>query len=363
VVGDISVGEFKRGLRDEAMLGLEQLASASGDNWWKELLRRWTPSGCGEGLRLAIRSNTLDFYHRGNCLAHVAFKQGRRGEPASAYVKCHVQYIFQGEVAGQKQAVFDAQDGLWRHEGFAKRRSFDQILHYIQNWKGDFTPKRKRRKPSEKAGVDAIVGSSQNVIDLEMALPAWEKQKSALRMDLVSLEQAGNKVQIAFWEAKTFDDKRLRGKEKEPEVIVQLLGDGDERPGYVGYVKYDDHEATIKRAYAATCFIITRFHEMKRSIVGGSASPSTLHPLVIEVAQLAYLPEEQIQEKLIVKSLPSLVVYSDGGKIIAKDTSWRRHEVAIRARAIEILIEQNSKDIILPDVTREQRGYSASLSG
>ena len=79
--------------------------------------------------------------------------------------------------------------------------------------------------------MDAIVGNSKNVIDLEMALPAWGDQESALRMDLVSLEQAGNKIQIAFWEAKTFDDGRLRSKAGKPEVIGQLLGGDD--PGAI----------------------------------------------------------------------------------------------------------------------------------
>jgi hypothetical protein len=158
------MSEFKRGLRNEAVLGLEQLTNSPGDNWWKELLRRWAPSGSGEGLRLAVRFNTLDFYFKGHCVAHIGFARGRRDEPASAYMKCHVRYIFEDNISGQQHASFDAEEGLWKHNEFAQARSLNEIVSYIERWKAESTPTRKRRKASEKAGVDAIVANNKNVI-------------------------------------------------------------------------------------------------------------------------------------------------------------------------------------------------------
>jgi hypothetical protein len=196
MVGHMS--KFKRGLRTEAFFGLEQLTNSQGDNWWKELLRHWAPSGWGEGLRLAVRFNTLDFYFRGHCVAHVGFARRKRGEPASAHMKCHVRYIFGDEISGQQHASFDAEERLWKHKEFEQARSLNEILNYIRMWKGEFTPTGKRRKASEKAGVDAIVGSNKTVIDLEMALPAWEQNESALRMDLVSLEQTETRSKLHF---------------------------------------------------------------------------------------------------------------------------------------------------------------------
>ncbi len=76
--------DFKRELCDEAWRSLERLADLPDDNWWKELLRRWTPSGHGEGLRLAVRFNTLDFYHKGHCVAHISFGSCKKGEAAPA---------------------------------------------------------------------------------------------------------------------------------------------------------------------------------------------------------------------------------------------------------------------------------------
>jgi hypothetical protein len=112
--------------------------------------------------------------------------------------------------------------------------------------------------------VDAIVGNNKNVIDLEMALPAWEKSDIALRMDLMALEQTEGDIQVAFWEAKTFGDARLRS-ETRPEVIDQLLGNG-KGSGYVGYLNFGDHKADIRDAYVRTCSILTQLHDMGRAV-------------------------------------------------------------------------------------------------
>ncbi len=341
------MSKFKRGLRTEAIIGLEQLTNSQGDNWWKELLRQWAPSGCGDGLRLAVRFNTLDFYFKGHCVAHVGFARAKRDEPASPHVKCHVRYIFGDKISGQQHASFDAKEGLWKHGEFAQERSLNEILNYIRMWKGEFTPAGKRRKASEKAGVDAIVGNNKNVIDLEMALPAWEKSELALRMDIVSLERTKDEIQVAFWEAKTFDDPKLRSETK-PEVIGQLLGE-DERQGYVGYLNHGDHEVNIRDGYVQTCSILNRLHDMKNAVTSEGNVTSSLHPLVLEVAQLAGLPEGDIANRLSVRRQPGLVIYSDGERTIKDDKSWPKHKRAIKEAGIDVLIEQESKDIILPE--------------
>jgi hypothetical protein len=347
---------FRRALRADAILGLEQLTSSQEDNWWKELLRRWTPSGCGEGLRLAVRYNTLDFYFRGHCVAHVGFPLGKHGRPASPQMSCHVRYVFEERISGQQQASYDAKEGMWRHKEFAQARSLDEILKYIEDCKRVSIGMGTRPKISEKTGVDAIVANNKNVIDLEMALPAWKHKKSALRMDIVSLERVENQIQVAFWEAKTFDDARLRSRSetKKPEVIVQLLGDderkgGDGRKGYVDYLNYGDHEVSVRDGYAQTCSILKQLHNMKIGVTSRGNVTSSLHPLVVEVAQLAGLPEGTISKHLVVKRQPGLVVYSDERKMIKEDIYWPKHECAIKKAGINLLIEQTPEEIILPD--------------
>jgi hypothetical protein len=41
----------------------------------------------------------------------------------------------------------------------------------------------------EKSIVDELVEKNDNVVDLEMALPAWTLPKVAVRMDLVAIEE------------------------------------------------------------------------------------------------------------------------------------------------------------------------------
>jgi hypothetical protein len=180
-----------------------------------------------------------------------------------------------------------------------------------------------------------------------MALPAWELNASALRMDLVSLEQTANAIQVAFWETKTFDDTRLRSQTK-AEVIGQLLGE-DQRPGYVGYLNHGGHAVNIRDGYVQTCSVLKQLHDMKNVVKSGGSLSSSLHPLVLEVARLACLPEGPSVRPLVVKRQPGLVIYSDGGRLIKEDNSWPRHEYAIKAAGIKVLIEQASKDIILPE--------------
>lgn len=73
---------------------------------------------------------------------------------------------------------------------------------------------RQPRRGLEKRGVDCIVGNNGAAIDLEMGLSPDPSIKSkhmgAPRMDLVSLEHQSTGIHLVFWEAKKFDDDRLR---------------------------------------------------------------------------------------------------------------------------------------------------------
>jgi hypothetical protein len=63
----------------------------------------------------------------------------------------------------------------------------------------------------EKKAIDEILDRDGNVIDLEMGLPANGGQKSAVRIDMVSVETVNaTTTSLMFWEVKTFDDSRIR---------------------------------------------------------------------------------------------------------------------------------------------------------
>lgn len=55
---------FKRRISTAGLKALHAMANDAGENWWKDLLSLWRPSGqpCGkDGLRLAIRDSYLNF--------------------------------------------------------------------------------------------------------------------------------------------------------------------------------------------------------------------------------------------------------------------------------------------------------------
>lgn len=61
--------------------------------WWQDLLQRLMPAGeelDDYGLRLAVRENYLNFYHRGQAIAKVAFNQKKE-----LYSEQHIKYVFE----------------------------------------------------------------------------------------------------------------------------------------------------------------------------------------------------------------------------------------------------------------------------
>jgi hypothetical protein len=94
----------------------------------------------------------------------------------------------------------------------------------------------------EKCFVDLVIARNPNVIDLEMALPAYSeipKGRRAPRMDLVGIEPAGDHWRVVFWEAKLVDDGRARCRgEDSPKLIVQLRD-------YTDWLAYKDHRNLV----------------------------------------------------------------------------------------------------------------------
>jgi hypothetical protein len=96
------MGEFTRTLRPNALEALRRLAEGPDENWWKDLLGLWRPSGSvagPRGLRLAIRKNYLNFYLRGQSVARVGFTPA-----CEPYVETHVKYAFGCRETAQKYA-------------------------------------------------------------------------------------------------------------------------------------------------------------------------------------------------------------------------------------------------------------------
>jgi hypothetical protein len=331
------MAKFSRRLRPEAILALEELSKSPHDNWWKELLRLWAPAGSPAGLRLAIRSNYIDFYRMGNRVAHVSFGQCKKGEAAPVFVKTHAKYVH-GEDGGDKEvAARNTSDG-WSWAGEARPISFAQIVDNIDDRMAALRNGAYPRKGLEKQGVDDILANNPAVIDLEMALPRdptiAKPADGAPRMDLVTLERHGAEIRVVFWEAKTFDDPRLRFED------VEEVEDGRKKKNvlrqleiYSNYVLDKDRSQEIVVAYRNTCVLLKRFASMRGS--------EPLHPVVEAAAS-----EEA---SLVVDSKPRLVIFSsEGGKDVESDPSWTRHRDRIKNAGYAMIAKNRAAEISLP---------------
>ncbi len=233
------MAEFARMIKPKALDALRRLAAKPDDNWWKDLLKMWRPSGStagDHGLRLAVRKHYLNFYLRGRSVARVGFVAD---EP---YVSTHVKYAFgpEGEQLYERCAtgrdIRHPKTGvLLRYEGSATLRKW---MQHAGTYEG-----------AEKTLVDRVVAENSTIIDLEMGLP-----EIARRMDCVALEREGDAILIVFWEAKIIDDKRLRSRSK-AEVITQLKR-------YKDFLDDDERARSVVTGYQNACKIFNDIHEM-----------------------------------------------------------------------------------------------------
>jgi hypothetical protein len=124
MVGDLTMGEFKPGLSDVKWATLQSLHDAKTDNWWKDLLSLWVPSGVQagmHGLRLAIRDGYLNFYRRGQSVARVSFGAVNAGK-TEARMTIHAKYVW-ADFKDQKYAQLIDQEALWKASETVERRA------------------------------------------------------------------------------------------------------------------------------------------------------------------------------------------------------------------------------------------------
>jgi hypothetical protein len=242
--------------------------------WFKDMLFHWRPAGDAlhrdmaeahklvsscqtleedpKRLRLAIRNGYLNLYRGGQSVANVGFDRFGRLQ-----ARIHNKYVCRDKGNGQTYVTLTTA-GLPTREtsGLQKYGGLADLNGWIANANGHVG--------KEKRFVDLIVARNANIIDLEMALPAYSldpKERKAPRMDLVALEPAGNRWRIVFWEAKLVDDARARcdGNDVSPKVVHQLRQ-------YTAWLQHGDKSELVASAYHEACSLLVRFHELAKSV-------------------------------------------------------------------------------------------------
>ena len=261
--------------------------------WFRDLLTHWRPGGAlgtphtapgapADHLRLAVRNGYLNFYRSGQSVAKVTLVNDR------LQCEIHNKYV-SGDGGGGKEYV-RITDGKYKGQDGSRVPYRDNLLReWILN-ANEYTD-------DEKRFVDGVVGHEAGAIDLEAALPAdlelWA-EKSAPRMDLVTIEPCGDHCRLVFWEAKlvTNSEARCRDSAVAPKVIAQLAK----------YEKWiTKNRKVVCQAYQRCCKDMVRLHEIAKRL---RPEMPELGKDVVAVAQGA--------SPLCVDSTPRLIIAIDG---------------------------------------------------
>lgn len=293
-----------------------------GDHWFLDLLALWRPAGEAsgdDGLRLAVRDGYLNFYRCGQSVARVSVVRGDlRGE-------VHSKYFSQGarESGGQDygrilgtsvNSRYDSEP----YEGLATLR------RWIDRIDTDYAGIEKRL-------VDDLVKENDNVIDLEMGLPAFLGRKSPVRMDLVTLEEG----RVVFWEAKCAGDSRIRSRGPLPEVIEQLKS-------YSSFLQQDIHCLRIADAYRDAARVIVRL----RALADRIGPARALGEAILSAADGAKLTVER-HAALVVIDESALEPNASPG---ARWNSWHTNGHAAKLKGeIRVLAQTRPSRLVLGD--------------
>jgi len=288
--------------------------------WWSDLLSLWRPSGVDagdHGLRLAIRNNYINFYRRGQSIARVEID--RDGAPTAT---THIKYVdtSKGERFGQEYVklhddwLLRSGERWKRYEGVRSLKEWIIAIDDKPNADG-----KNGYAGIEKNFVDKVVAANQNIIDLEMGLPAWDDQKTATRMDIVEIEKAAEGGNIVFWEAKRISDSRIRSSvdviaDENPEVLKQLAS----------YRRFLTEERThldlVSDAYKNTAMLLKKLRDLADML----GEP---HPLGTEILAAAS------ERKLGVDPNPRLLVIDEKG---VNPVVWETHANKLKKAGVSI---------------------------
>lgn len=311
---------FARSLSDAQMQALRE-ATNDPSHWWRDLLTLWRPSGhqtADDGLRLAIRNGYLNLYRRGQSVARVAFDAS--GQPT---LSVHAKYVVNDhERQLPKLSYARLVDNQLVHRDLPSRPYAGSAS--LKAWI-DVIDQHFTVTDGEKPLIDQLLGVSgnANVVDLEMALPAWGAVKSAPRMDLVTIEDVSGDLTVVFGEVKTIDDGRIRcqAAEGRPKVVEQL-------GAYKTYLDQPGHCEAIAGAYRSAAARLVELNAMAANV----RSDLELGENIVRAAR---------GEALTVAREATLVVVRRGDY---SEAHWKRHSERLRDREKIKMVELDASD-------------------
>ena len=200
--GGFEVGEFKKGLSNNFMAALADLAQKPG--WWQDVL-------ADASLIIGIRDEKFDVYWHGQSLFNADFEGGR------VNVNTHVKYLLDP----------DRDDRVTLKDDTFHVVSTPMLASYTSGTLSKLKTAADLFSGIEKQGVHAIAQANEDVIDVEIMLDAKgldiNIKRKQPRIDIAAFEQRSAGVELVFWEAKLFINPEVRAKEPaSPKVVGQI---------------------------------------------------------------------------------------------------------------------------------------------
>ena len=209
------MNSFKRGiLNQDFITALKKEYNSRG--WWKEIVD-------DKDLFIAIRNEYINVYYKGNSLLKLSFVKGE------FLAETHYKYLIRPTV---KPFLIKTSANMAFIPNGTKGVLDNYLIHNLSEIK---SIKKASASYSgiEKEGIQKIIKSNDNIVDLEIALtqeadedemnPEKGKKSSAKRIDFAALQKKVSYYELIFFEAKDFSNNDLRAKDSAvPEVIPQI---------------------------------------------------------------------------------------------------------------------------------------------
>jgi hypothetical protein len=209
-----------------------------------DALKAWLPKSGIVGDRdlfIAMRKRTVNVYYQGCSLFEISYS----GE---IQLKTHFKYLIRPRLPSGKSYV------TWKNDRPNLGNAAD---FFIDSFDIDALKRASwRYAEDEKVGIHNIIKCNTNVIDVEITLPQDGKapevtedgngksRRTADRIDFAAIQERDGTPFIVFFEAKRFENKELRAKDRKPLVLEQIKG-------YEDYI--NKHLSEFKDSYQVVC--------------------------------------------------------------------------------------------------------------
>lgn len=177
------MSDFNRGLDDVFVNALNDEYEKGG--WWHRFVN-------DQEVFVAIRRNSVNAYYRGCSLLKLDWKSG------AIEGSTHYKYLLHPSNPNPYFKIVDGRTELPQDPSDLFIRSVDNLYNLkkaAQPFAGD-----------EKSGVHDILRSNDNVLDVEIAFGADDRDSLNPRVDFAALKNGDGITELVFFEAKHFDN-------------------------------------------------------------------------------------------------------------------------------------------------------------